>query len=194
MNIEDILRKADGFSEVRIEKVLFESTYPILFSCKLNEKVFLFIYHAANSVSMKWIATETTYENLISLLKDQITIREAFMNCSNTKFMISYDGSKTECYKCLATDIPDYILPTDGEKMDVEEDEFNEEITYYEDQNKHSNFVPFALNLAIKCFLLKPQTSLYQFKPLSFLYPNASNDSFQIASYKEVELSNYAIC
>lgn len=134
MNIENILRKVDGFSEIRIEKLLFESTYPILFSCKLKEKVFLFICHAANSVSMKWIATETTYENLISLLKDKITIREAFMNCSNTKFMMSYDGSKTECNKCFATDIPDYILPTDGEKMDVEEDDFNEEIIYYEDQ------------------------------------------------------------
>lgn len=131
MNIENILRKVDGFSEVRIEKVLFESNYPILFSCTLNEKVFLFICYTANSTSMKWIATETTYENLISLLKDQITIREAFMNCSNTKFMISYDGSKTECYKCLATDIPDYILPTNGEKMDVEEDEFEQEIIYY---------------------------------------------------------------
>lgn len=131
MNIEDILRKVDGFSEVRIEKVLFESTYPILFSCTSNERVFLFICYAASSTSMKWIATETTYENLILLLKDQITIREAFMNCSNTKFIISYDGNETECYKCLATDIPDHILPTDGEKMGVEEDEFEQEITYY---------------------------------------------------------------
>ena len=126
MNIEYILRNVDGFSELMIEKVLFESNYPILFSCTVNEKVFLFICYTANSTSMKWIATETTYENLISLLKDRITIRDAFMNCSNTKFMISYDGSKPECYKCLSTDIPNYILPTDGEKMGVEEDEFEQ--------------------------------------------------------------------
>lgn len=132
--VGNILRKTNDFAKCVIEKVLFESMYPILFTGVSGDKVFLFICHSTISTTMKWIATETTYENLISLLEDRITIREAFVNCTDTKYMITYSNGEVKCTKCLVTDIPEFILPTAGVKMNVDENEFKKEINYFKTQ------------------------------------------------------------
>ena len=64
-------------------------------------------------------------------LEDKITIREAFLNGEKAKLLIEYDG-KEVCFDFVAKEqIPHELLPTTGEYMNAEDDEFLEEITYF---------------------------------------------------------------
>ena len=57
--------------------------YPVLFTCKNDKDIYLFICCLVNSEKIKWIGTRTTYDNLIDLLENKITIRDAFLNVTN---------------------------------------------------------------------------------------------------------------
>ena len=54
-----------------------------MFTCKNGEDVYLFICCLVNFEKIQWIGSKTTYENLIELLKNEITIRKAFLNVTN---------------------------------------------------------------------------------------------------------------
>ena len=84
-----------------------------------------------NSEKIKWIGTRTTYDNLIDLLENKITIRDAFLNVTNNKIMIVYDGKEVKYEIKKAGEIPDEVLPTIGEYMDAEDGEYEEEIVEF---------------------------------------------------------------
>ncbi len=128
MKIENIFRKIQGFQCIVLDKILFESKYPVLFTCKNGEDVYLFICCLVNSEKIQWIGSKTTYENLIKLLRNEITIRKAFLNVTNEKIVIEYNGEKVNYSVKKATDILENMLPTSGEYMDAEDGEFDEEI------------------------------------------------------------------
>ena len=56
----------------------------------------MFICHFVNSEKIEWIGTRTKYDNLINLLENRITIREAFLNVTDNKILIEYDGEKVK--------------------------------------------------------------------------------------------------
>lgn len=132
MMFQEILRKSNEFADITIDQVLFEAAYPVLFTAydSMNQS-YLFICHSFNSNDIEWIATKTSYENVISMLTDAITIRDAFSACSPEKYIISYNRDNIEVSKLDIADIEDRILPTAGEYMNADEDEFCEEIEYY---------------------------------------------------------------
>lgn len=102
-----------------------------------NDKdIYLFICCFVNSEKIKWIGTRTTYDNLIDLLENKITIRDAFFNVTNDKIMIEYDGKEVEYESKKFSEIPDEILPTVGEYMDAEEGEYEEEIAEFKKETK----------------------------------------------------------
>ena len=70
----------------------------------------------ANKV--EWIGTKTTYDNLIRLLENKITIRDAFLNITEDKIIIDYNGKNVEYRIEKRSNIPDNLLPTDDEYMD----------------------------------------------------------------------------
>lgn len=89
---------------------------------------------------MSWIGTVTDYDNLIQLLQNKVTIRDAFMAVTEDKMMITYDGYQTMFRLVKRDRIPEDILPTDGEFMDADEDEFSEEIAEFRFRKHHSVF------------------------------------------------------
>lgn len=111
--------------------------YPVLFTCKNDKDIYLFICYYVNSEKIKWIGTRTTYDNLIDLLENKITIRDAFLNVTNNKIMIEYNGKAVEYELKKSSEIPDEILPTVGEYMDVEEGEYEEEIVEFKERNNN---------------------------------------------------------
>ena len=120
MKIEKIFRKIPDFQKVILDTILFESKYPVLFTCKNDKDIYLFICCFVNSEKTKWIGTRTTYDNLINLLENKITIRNA-------------------------SEIPDEILPTVGEYMDAEE-EYEEEIAEFKKRNKNNEYLQLSLS------------------------------------------------
>lgn len=141
MKIEKIFRKIPNFKDIILDTILFENKYPVLFTCKNDEDIYLFICYLVNSEKIEWIGTRTTYDNLIDLLKNKITIRDAFLNVTNNKMMVRYDGKDVEYEFKKSSEIPDEILPTIGEYMDAEEGEYEEEIIEFQERNKNVEYV-----------------------------------------------------
>lgn len=44
MKIENIFRKIPMFENLKMDTVLFEGKYPVLFTCTINRDIYLFIY------------------------------------------------------------------------------------------------------------------------------------------------------
>ena len=147
MNVEKIFRKIPEFSEITMDIILFESKYPVMFTCKNNGEIYLFICCLVSADKVKWIGTRTDYNNLIELLENRITIRDAFLNVTDEKQLIEYDGLKVSCFETEAKDIPDKLLPIAGEYMDTEEGEFDEEIKIFQFRNQNFEYkLPLFIN------------------------------------------------
>lgn len=141
----DIIFEFKETGKLRIDKVLFESCYPILFTC-LDEanNIYLCVCCTAENILKKWLLAKVEPSVIISLLRDQITLRNAFLS-SNAKFSVIQDSS---CTKYLIVD--DHMdwhasnsiyLPSEGEYIEADDGEFTEELLYFskyiETNNKH---------------------------------------------------------
>lgn len=168
MKIEKIFRSIPDFNNIELDMVLFESRYPVMFTCKNGEEIYLFICCLMNNVKAEWIGTQTTNENLIELLENKITIRDAFMNITENKIVIEYNGQNVKCKIEKGCNIPEILLPTVGEYMDAEEDEYIEEIAILKKRN-------LDLEYAIS---IKPQINLFFAVPYSVRSVWVTDDYF----------------
>lgn len=133
MKTEDIFRKIPMFENLKMDTVLFESKYPVLFTCTINEDVYLFICCMVNRQFVNWICTKIDYKTLIQLLKNEVTIRNAFLSVTDEKIIINYDGKELVAEIVNKDQVPVELLPTAGEYLDTENDEYSEEIAKFED-------------------------------------------------------------
>lgn len=177
MNVEKIFRKVPEFHKIVLDKILFESKYPVMFTCKNNDDIYLFICCMSSAEKVEWIGTRTDYDTLIGLLENKITIRDAFLSVSAEKQLVEYDGSKASCVEIKSENIPDKLLPTAGEYMDAEEDEFAEEMEIFKLRNKN--------------FQYKIQPSIHSFYILKFFEEriNLSDEYFNTDLKSEDEIS-----
>ena len=134
MQIEKIFRKIPIFRDIKIDKILFESSYPILFTCIENINIYLFICCVNNSDETKWVGTKTSYPNLIELLTNEITIRDAFANVTDKKFLITKKVTGVNFNEVDFKDLPQDLLPTAGEFLETESGELEEEILCFEER------------------------------------------------------------
>ena len=49
MKIEKIFRKIPDFQGIVLDTILFEGKYPVLFTCKNDKDIYLFICYIANA-------------------------------------------------------------------------------------------------------------------------------------------------
>ena len=123
MNIEKIFRTIPTFREITLDKILFESKYPVMFTCKNNDDIYLFICCKVSVEKVVRIGTKTDYDTLVGLLENKLTIRDAFLGVTAIKQLVEYDGKNAFSKAIESKDIPEKLLPTAGEYMDAEEDE-----------------------------------------------------------------------
>lgn len=141
MKVENIFRTIPDFHDIVLDTILFESRYPVLFTCKNKEDVYLFICCLVTADKAEWIGTKTTYDNLIELLENKITIRDAFLNISENKIIIDYNGKNVGYRIEKSSDIPENMLPAAGEYMDAEDGEYAEEIAMFKRRNDNIEYV-----------------------------------------------------
>ena len=124
---------------LKLDKIFFESYYPILFTC-ITEKndLFLCVCCQADLNIRKWLVTNVSPSTIIELLSNKLTIRESFLKDRGAKYSIIY-SMEDRNYQIEQDNAEDWDevesinLPTVGEYMDAEGDEFLEEIRYFED-------------------------------------------------------------
>ena len=87
------------------------------------------------------------------LLKNEITIRDAFLKDYVEKFLIEYDGVEKAISERIIVEymLLKDLLPTEGEYMDAEEDEFEEEIEIFSSRIKN---IEFSIKPQVNWFLL----------------------------------------
>lgn len=135
-----VANKIFDFTEtgvLKLDKIFFESYYPILFTCISEKKdIFLCVCCQADSNVRKWLITDVSPRTIIELLSNKITIRESFLKDEGSKYTVIYN-MEDENFEIEENNIKDWDeensmdLPTAGEYMDAEEDEFLEEIEYF---------------------------------------------------------------
>lgn len=134
MQIEKIFGEIPIFQDIKMNKILFESSYPILFTCIEHRNIYLFICCVNNSDETKWIGTKTSYPNLIELLTNEITIRDVFANVTDKKFLITKKVTGVNFNEVDFKDLPQDLLPTAGEFLETESGELEEEILCFEER------------------------------------------------------------
>lgn len=124
---------------LKLDRIFFESYYPILFTC-INEKndLFLCVCCQADSNIRKWLVTNVLPRTVIKLLNNEITIRDSFLKDKGLNYTIVYNMKK-RAFQIEKDNEKDWDaeksinLPTTGEYMDAEKDEFLEEIEHFKD-------------------------------------------------------------
>lgn len=119
---------------ISLDKILFEGSYPILFTCKAdNGELFLCVCCQMNNVGIKWLIASTDSVTIIDILTNKITLRNSFLKGAK-KFSFSLvEGVEN----VIVGDKDDWdaensiFLPDFGEYMDATSDEFKDEINYY---------------------------------------------------------------
>ena len=134
MQIEKIFGEIPIFQDIKMDKILFESSYPILFTCIEHRNIYLFICCVNNSDETKWMGTKTSYPNLIEFITNEITIRDAFANVTDKKFLITKKVTGVNFNEVDFKDLPQDLLPTAGEFLETESGEFEEEILCFEER------------------------------------------------------------
>lgn len=166
MNIEKIFNESGLFKNIKIDTILFEERYPVLFTCLEGDRVYLVICSEVTATKVVWICTETNYDILIQLLKDEMTIRDAFLGYTDEKKVIEYFGPNHSISINIVTEnsINKKLLPTAGQYMDAEIGEFDDELKIFEKRNKSYNLF---LNLSFylqKIEILKSFSVVHEFK------------------------------
>jgi len=123
----------NNLREYKIDKIIFETSYPVLFTCtNEQDELFLVVCCQNNETGRKWLLTKTTEDIVIELLSNKISIRTAFEQPSEKKISISESGQKYSV-KEHNNDWDDCKsdIPTGAVFLDPDEGEYDEEISYY---------------------------------------------------------------
>lgn len=123
-----------GIGNLRIDYIIFEFDYPVLFTCVDNlNNLYLCVCCDIRS-EQRFIISKTKEKRVIDLLSDRITIREAFENEFDENYIVKYSKEKPEgiSKRVKFNKINPLDLPTEGEYLEAEDDEFTDYICILE--------------------------------------------------------------
>lgn len=120
-----------GEHSLYMDLILVEFRQPILFTC-LDEKkhMYLVTCFRTDAQEKDWLIAETTPEQIINLLTNTLTIRNAFPNGDSWVYWAKKVRGTVEpvVQKCQANKVPQEFFPTPDMFMDGDEDEFKVEL------------------------------------------------------------------
>lgn len=130
------------YGNLHVDEILLEDVYPILFTLKNENEKKLFICLCCEIRNeQRWILNPITVNNLIALLTNKITVREAFTDGKDIK-IVAIRNYATECdsFKLVtANEFDADDLPNSGELLDTEDGEFDEYIKRLESLDEINN-------------------------------------------------------
>ena len=116
-----------------VDRILFESYYPVLFSCKNDRNdIFIVVCCQNNAQGIKWMVGKTTPLSVVKMLRDEITIRELIISYTSEKFSIDYKDKKYDCkYDSKEWERDSVYLPKKDSYIMAEPGEFDDDIEYF---------------------------------------------------------------
>lgn len=125
--------RLDKYGQLYIDKILFESYFPIVFTCiNDNKDIFIGVCCQNNEKGCKWLLGKTNSVSIVKMLRDEITIRQLLLDYSSGKISVDYvEGQYSIDYNNLDWNKDSLYLPKEDSYMHAEEGEFEEEIDYF---------------------------------------------------------------
>ena len=125
--------KLDKYGQLYIDKILFESYFPIVFTCMNDSKdIFIGVCCQNNEKGCKWLLGKTTGISIVKMLQDEITVRQLLVDYSSGKISIDYmENEYSIAFNNSDWDKDSLYLPKEDSYMHAEDGEFEEEITYF---------------------------------------------------------------
>jgi len=130
--------KVDKYGQLYIDKILFESYFPIIFTCiNDNKDIFICVCCQNNEKGCKWLLGKTDGISVVSMLQDEMTIRQLLLEHSSGKISVDYakNTGYVVSYNNLDWDVNSSYLPKEDSYMYAEEGEFQDEINYFSSLN-----------------------------------------------------------
>lgn len=123
----------NGYGELFVDKVIFETYFPIIFTCiNENKDVFLCVCCQNNEKGCKWLVGRTLKCHIVSMLRDKITVRELLLEHSEGRITVDYiNGEFKISYNGVDWESGSIFLPKEDSYLYAEEDEFEDDIRYY---------------------------------------------------------------
>ena len=125
--------KLDKYGQLYIDRVLFESYFPIIFTCiNDNNEIFICVCCQNNKKGCKWLVGKTNGASIIKLLRDEITLRQLLLEHSSGSVSVNYIKEQyTISYNNSDWEENSPYLPKVDSYMYAEDGEFNDEIAYF---------------------------------------------------------------
>lgn len=125
--------KLNDYGQLYIDKILFESYFPIIFTCINNRNdIFISVCCQNNASGCKWLMGKTSGKYVIKLLKNEITVRDLLLNYSSDKVSIDYQKGEYLVNKNSEDWCEESIyLPKEDSYIYPELGEFDEDIRYF---------------------------------------------------------------
>lgn len=134
--------KLDKYGQLYIDKVLFESYFPIIFTC-INDKkdIFIGVCCQNNEKGYKWLLGKTNGISVVRMLRDEITIRQLLLECSSGKISVDYvESGYIVAYNNSDWNENSAYLPKEDSYMFAEDGEFEDEINYFSSLDYHVHY------------------------------------------------------
>ena len=127
----------DKYGKLYIDRIFFESNFPIIFTCKNDAKeIFICVCCQHNNKGCKWLVGKTDAISIIQVLKNELTLRELVKNYSSDRISVDYiytvyDSEYRIKYNNSDWDEDSVYLPKEDSYLFPDEGEFDDDILYY---------------------------------------------------------------
>lgn len=120
--------------QLYIDKIIFESYFPIIFTCKDDKNnIYMCVCCQNNEKGIKWLVGKTDSKSIVKVLEDKITIREVLLYNSEERISIEYiNGDYNVEYNNSDWKEKSIYLPKKDSYIYADEGEFDEEIKYFQ--------------------------------------------------------------
>ncbi len=135
--------KLDKYGQLYIDKILFESYFPIIFTCiNDNKDIFIGVCCQNNEKGCKWLLGKTDGISIAGMLQDEMTIRQLLLEHSEGKISVDYaeKAGYVVAYNNSDWDVDSSYLPKKDSYMYAGEGEFEDEIKYFSSLNDCASY------------------------------------------------------
>lgn len=134
--------KTDRYGQLYIDRILFESYFPVIFTCiNDNDDIFICVCCQNNEKGCKWLVGKTECINIIRLLQDKITVRQLLLEHSSWRITVDYTQEGYAIYYNNSDwDENSLYLPKKDSYMYAENGEFDDDIAYFTSINNHVRY------------------------------------------------------
>lgn len=116
-----------NMGNLEMDYIFFENGYPVLFTCKNDERMFLCVCRTIID-EQKWVIAEIGLNTLVELMENKISIRDAFKKDNINACIVHWTkNNPIEKYDVV---VPEKISDGDLPEEDIFLDDYEESIEY----------------------------------------------------------------